>query len=136
MPKGTSFDFEPVAFAAGCGKLLVFVKQFLTCLVIALLVGCASTKTRPVPLSLADIMSMSKAGLSDVEIIQRVEDTRTVFKLTADDVVRLRNEGVSNDVVTYLLDTYTRAAMAEQRRRDSDEIRSQWGFYYGHPYWW
>ena len=100
-----------------------------------MLVGCASTKTRPVPLSLADIMSMSKAGLSDTEIIQRVEDTRTVFKLTADDVVRLRNEGVSNGAVTYMLDTYTRAAMDEQRRRDSDEIRSQWGFYYGRPYW-
>ncbi len=79
---------------------------------------------------------MSKAGSSNVEIIQRVKDTRTVFKLSSDDVVRLRNEGVSNGVVTYLLDTYTRAAMAEQRRRDSDEIRSQMGFSYGHPGWW
>ena len=111
------------------------MKQLLTYLAIVLLVGCATAKPRPTPLSLADIMSMSKAGLSDGEIIQRVEDTHSVFKLTADDVVRLRNEGVSNGVVTYLLDNYTRAAMAEQRRRDSDEIRSQWGFYYGHPYW-
>ena len=112
------------------------MKQFLTCLVVALLVGCASTKPRPAPLSLADIISMSKAGLTDAEIFRRVEDTRTVFKLTADDVVLLRNEGVSNGVVTYLLDTYTRAAMDEQRRRDSDEIRYHWGFYYGRPYWW
>ncbi|MGD0015979.1 MAG: hypothetical protein ABSC38_00430 [Verrucomicrobiia bacterium] len=111
------------------------MKQFLTCLVVVLLVGCATAKPHPAPLSLADIMSMSKAGLSDGEIIQRVEGTRTVFKLTSDDVVRLRNEGVSNGVVTYMLDTYTRAAMEEQRQRDSDEIRSQWGFYYGHPYW-
>ena len=111
------------------------MKQFLTCLVVALLAGCASTKPRPTPLSLADIMSMSKAGLSDAEIIQRVEVTYTVFKLTADDVVRLRNEGVSNGVVTYMLGTYTRAAMDEQRHRDSDEIRYNWGFSFGRPYW-
>ena len=111
------------------------MKQFITCLVVALLVGCATSKPRPAPLSLADIISMTKAGLSDADIFRRVEDTRTVFKLAADDVVLLRKEGVSNGVVTYLLDTYTRAAMEEQRRRDSDEIRCSWGFYYGYPYW-
>ena len=79
---------------------------------------------------------MSKVGLSDANIFRRVEDTHTVFKLTADDVVLLRNEGVSNGAVTYLLDTYTRAAMKEQRRRDSDEIRCNWGFYYGYPHRW
>jgi hypothetical protein len=104
-------------------------------MVVALLMGCATAKPRPTPLSLADIISMTKVGLSDAEIIGRVEDTHTVFKLAADDVVLLRKEGVSNGVVTYLLDTYTRVAMEEQRRRDSDEIRSEWGFSYGHPYW-
>jgi hypothetical protein len=112
------------------------MKLFLTCLIVALLVGCASTQPRPSPVSLADIMSMSKVGLTDAEIIQRVEDTHTVFKLTSDDVVRLRNEGVSNGVVTYLLDTYTRAALEEQHRRDSDEIRYNWGFSYGYPHRW
>ena len=42
-PKGASSDFEPVAFAAGCGKLSLFMKQSLTCLAVALLVGCATT---------------------------------------------------------------------------------------------
>ena len=112
------------------------MKQFLTCLIVALLVGCASTTPRSAGLSLADIISMSKVGLTDAEIFSRVEDTHTVFKLTADDVVLLRNEGVSNGVVTYLLDTYTRAAMDEQRRRDSDEIRCNWGFNYGFPHRW
>jgi hypothetical protein len=78
--------------------------------------GCASTP-RPVPLAQADIISMTKVGLTDEEIMRRIDDTRTVFRLNADDVVRLRQEGVSDRVVTYMLDTYTRAAVEDERRR-------------------
>lgn len=110
---------------AGMFLVLVFV-----------LAGCA-TAPRPAPLNLADIISMTKAGMTDQEIIRRIDDTRSVFRLSSDDVLRLRQEGVSNGVVTYILDTYIRYAMAEQRRRDAayeDDFYFRYGFYYGHPW--
>lgn len=102
------------------------------------LAGCATATPRPAPLAQADIVSMTKAGATDEEIIRRIDDTRTFFRLSADDVVRLRNEGVSDRVVTYMLETYTRAAVAEQRRQDRSDyyFHYHWRFYRGYPYWW
>lgn len=76
---------------------------------------------------------MVKAGMTEEDIMRRIDDTRTVFRLSSEEVVRLRNEGVSDRVVNYMLDTYTRAVAAEQRRRDAD-YNFHYGFYYGHPW--
>jgi hypothetical protein len=117
-------------------KTLLFL-----CVAVVVATGCATTVPRPAPLTQTDIVSMTKAGMTGEEIIRRIDATWTVFRLNSDDVVRLRQEGVSDRVVTYMLDTYTRAAMAEQRRRDAyyyDDFYFHYGFYYGHPWhrWW
>src|SRR2546422_11708859 len=93
--------------------------RMLLCLymVAALAIGCA-TKPRPTPLTQTDIVSMAKAGMTDEQIMRRIDDTRTVFRLNSEDVVRLREQGVSDRVVTYMLETLTRAAVEEQRQRD------------------
>jgi len=105
--------------------------------VVVLLAGCATPRPRPAPLTQADIISMVKAGLTDEDIMRRIDDTRTVFRLSSEDVIRLRNDGVPDRIVNYMLDTYTRAAVAEQRRRDAvdyDDYYFRYGFYYGHPW--
>ncbi len=61
---------------------------------------------------------MVKAGVTDEEIIRRIESTRTMFRLSSDDVVRLRNDGVSDRVVNHMLDTCARYVATEQRRKD------------------
>jgi hypothetical protein len=108
-------------------------RAWLIAFVAALTIGCA-TPPRPAPLTQADIISMVKAGLPDEEILRRIDATRTVFRLSADDVVRLRNEGVSDRVVNYMLDTYTRAVVAEQRRQDAYYYDFHYGYFYG-PRW-
>src|SRR3989442_11451095 len=108
---------------------------WLIALAAILAVGCATTP-RPAPLTQADVISMTKAGMTDEEIIRRIDATRTVFRLSSDDVVNLRKEGVSDRVVTYMLDTYTRYVAAEQRRQDCYDYdwHYRFGFYYGHPW--
>ena len=97
--------------------------------------GCA-TMPRPTPISPADVISMSKAGLTDDEIIARINDSRTVYKLNAADVVQLSQEGVSERVVNYMLDTLTRAAVADERRRayDDYDFHYRYGLFYGYPH--
>jgi hypothetical protein len=102
-------------------------------IVAALATGCATTP-KPIPLNQSDVISMVKAGVPDEEILRRIDDTRTVFRLSSDDVVRLRNEGVSDRVVNYMLETYARAVAAEQRRQDASYYDFHYGFYYGHPW--
>jgi hypothetical protein len=112
------------------------MKTGITLLSILLLAGCATTPP-PAPVSLADVISMTKAGLTDNEIIRRIDETRTVFRLGSDDVVRLRQEGVTDPVVNYMLDTYTHYVVAEQRRRDAvyaDDYYFRYGYYYGQPW--
>ena len=84
---------------------------------------------------------MVKAGVTDEDIMRRIDATRTVFRLSSDDVVRLRNEGISDRLVNFMLDTYTRAAMDAQRRQDADYYFNSYPPYYvyGYPWhrgWW
>ena len=109
------------------------IRSLTIAILATLLVGCATTHPRPPPLTQTDIISMVKAGMTDEDIMRRIDDTGTVFRLSSEDVIRLRNEGVSDRVVNYMLDTYTRAVAAEQRRRDAD-YNFHYGFYYGHPW--
>jgi hypothetical protein len=111
-------------------KTLLFL-----CSIALLAIGCATTP-RPLPLTQGDIVSMTKLGLTDEDIMRRIDATRTVFRLSSEDVVRLRNEGVSDRVVNYMLDSYTRYALAEQRRMDYYDYdwHYRFGFYYGHPW--
>jgi hypothetical protein len=95
-------------------------------LVLGLVVGCA-TVPRPTPLTQADVISMVKAGATEEDVMRRIDTTGTVFHLNADDVVRLRQEGVSDRLVTFMMDTLTRSALAEQRRREM--------FYYQQFHW-
>ena len=124
---GFAFTEEFVRFPSGMTRNVILV------LVGAFLLGCATPHPRPVPLTQADIISMVKAGMTEEGIMRRIDETGTVFRLSSDDVIRLRNEGVSDRLVNFMLDTYTRAAVAEQRRRDFD-YQFSYGYYYGHPW--
>lgn len=115
------------------------MKTLAILLVCLAVVGCAS-RPRPAPLSQADVISLVKAGVSDEEVIRRINVTGTVFRLNTDDILFLRNQGLSDRLVTHMMDTYTRAALYEQQRF----YDYRWGFSYGygpyhawgHPHWW
>ena len=54
---------------------------------------------------ISDIMILSKAGVSDNTIIEKIVNTGSVFKLSVEEVTALRREGVSSRVVNYMLNT-------------------------------
>ncbi|MDW8344355.1 MAG: hypothetical protein RMM51_07670 [Verrucomicrobiae bacterium] len=98
------------------------------CVVLAgLLMGCATGRTRLPPMTQADVISLVKAGEPDELIIRRIDASGTVFNLSADDVVLLRKEGVSDRVVTHMMETKVRAAAEEERRRSYYEGRWHYG---------
>ena len=58
----------------------------------------------PGSLTIEDVLSFVKAGLSDETIIIRVKRNARVFDLNADEVQALQKQGVSEAVIRYLFD--------------------------------
>jgi hypothetical protein len=59
----------------------------------------------PQPLSVEDIKSMSRAGISDDSIIGRIYDTHTVYHLDSRAIIDLSNSGVSQRVISVMINT-------------------------------
>ena len=55
-------------------------------------------------LSIADIVKLSKAGLSDEVIIQKVKKNGQAFDLSTDQMIELKSAGVSDKVVAVMLE--------------------------------
>ena len=56
-------------------------------------------------LGISDVIVLSKAGVNDDAIIDKIAKTGSVFDLSAEEVVALRKEGVSSRVVNFMLNT-------------------------------
>jgi hypothetical protein len=119
-------------------KLINFKKTIWFTLIVT---GVASLQScivyRPYPenaklLSVPDIIQMSKDGVSSMDIIAEINQSHTVYSLKADQLVKLRDEGVQDSVLNYMEETKINAVQQNQRYADS----SYWmmaadGFYYG-----
>jgi hypothetical protein len=57
------------------------------------------------PLTLGDVKFMAKQSFSPEVIIALVRNSRTVYHLTASNIIDLKNSGVSDQVVDFLLST-------------------------------
>jgi uncharacterized protein YcfJ len=57
------------------------------------------------PLTTEDIKAMSKAGINDDVIISQIQSTGTVFQLSTDQIIDLKNSGVSQKVIDYMVET-------------------------------
>ena len=56
-------------------------------------------------LGISDIIVLSKAGVGDDALIDKIARTHSVFRLTAEEISALVKEGVSNRVINFMLNT-------------------------------
>jgi hypothetical protein len=118
------------------GKLLLL----LTFAALFGLAGCASGPP-PKPITPQDVVQMVKDGMSSEAIIQQLRESRTVYQLSASDLVRLSKEGVPSQVLDYMLTTYLAAVREDEARRAFFYRGGPYGppsaFYWRYPpYWW
>ncbi|HUI07311.1 MAG TPA: glycine zipper domain-containing protein [Verrucomicrobiae bacterium] len=57
------------------------------------------------PLGLADIKALAKAGISDEVIISQIRNCRVVYRLTTAEIIDLKDAGVSNRVIDFMINT-------------------------------
>ncbi|MCX7009263.1 MAG: hypothetical protein NTY53_18795 [Kiritimatiellaeota bacterium] len=67
--------------------------------------GCASRPPPPPPVSVSEILTLTKAGVPSQEIICKIRDSRTVYRLKASELAQLKAQGVSDDVINYMQQT-------------------------------
>jgi len=88
---------------------------------IVIIGGCAPLPPTyvgvPVPLSQQEVIDMTEAGATDEEIIREIDNTRTVYSLTVGDIDKLKEAGVSEGVVNYMLETPNRRVRVIERVR-------------------
>ncbi len=99
---------------------------WVTLTLLALLGGCATTPAVP-PLSLDDVVSLSKANTPPDEIVRKMKETRTVYLVSASELIKLNKEGVDPKVLDYM-----QATAVDQARRD--ERYRGYGPWYPYPH--
>jgi hypothetical protein len=98
----------------------------------ALSVGCATTPRKP-PVTVEQVVEMSQAGTPPADIVHKMRESGTVYRLSGSELARLKERGVSDEVLDYLQNTQLEYA----RNRAVMYYSAYWGPpYYGpHGYW-
>ncbi len=103
--------------------------------------GCSTlglASEQPKPVTVAEILQMSKEGVPAKTIVQKMRHSATVYRLSASELARLHEQGVADKVLNYMQRTHLDAVRREQRLRDWN----YWsmgpdGYWYGRwPYGW
>jgi len=71
------------------------------------------------PLGLEDVKALAKAGVSDDTTIAQIASTRTVYQLSTADIIDLKNAGVSERVIDYMINTPQTVGSASESNTDS-----------------
>lgn len=65
------------------------------------------------PLTVADIISMVKAGVSDDLVISQIRYSRTIYHLKSAEIIELKNTGVNEKIIDFMINTPTEMRSTE-----------------------
>lgn len=84
----------------------------------------APAPTFKVPSKLDEIAQLSKAGISDNVILTYIKDSPTAYNLNAQDIIKLRDNGVSPEVTAALIQRGTEVRQAAQEAAKESQTQS------------
>lgn len=98
---------------------------------IAFLHSCAVYSPYSVsPVTLPDIVRMSKDKMTSKDIINEIKKSHTAYTLKASEFAKLQNEGVADSVINYMQKTHIDLIRHSQMMQDS------YYWYPGYPGYW
>lgn len=118
-------------------NVVVLKLSIILCLIFY--TGCAALSGDPVgpppdPVTVKEIVEMTEAGLPPQIIIDKIQESHTVYRLQASQLVQLKEMGVSDEVINYMQQTYIDAVRQNQAYEDwSNFTLADDGFWYGGP---
>jgi hypothetical protein len=85
-----------------------FIERAISVFLVVLLAGCASAAVKS-PVTEAQILEMSESGTPADEIIARMQESNSVYRMPASGLVALGEEGVPGPVLDYMQQTRFKA---------------------------
>jgi hypothetical protein len=96
--------------------------MLLTC--ITLLSGCAMVAPSKPPVTVGEVIQMSKEGVPAETIISKMRGSDSVYPLTAAQLTELHDMGVADQVLDYMQQTYIESQRQEQNAEDWGPVMS------------
>ena len=86
----------------------------------ALLSGCAAlgVDQSDQPVMVSEVIRMSKENVPAETIVNKMRDSRAVYRLNAAQLAKLHDQGVADLVLNYMQETYLNAVRREQDLAD------------------
>ena len=86
----------------------------------ALLTGCAALGVDPSeqPVMVSEVIRMSNENVPAETIVNKMRDSRAVYRLNAAQLAKLHDQGVADLVLNYMQETYLNAVRREQDLAD------------------
>jgi hypothetical protein len=86
----------------------------------ALLSGCAAlgVDQSEQPVMVSEVIRMSKENVPAETIVNKMRDSRAVYRLNAAKLAQLHDQGVADVVLNYMQETYLNAVRREQDLAD------------------
>lgn len=102
----------------------------------AALAGCANNPIfeGPPPIAPEQVVEMAKRGDSTGTIIGEIQKSRTVYSLTASQLVQLSRDGVPDAVLDYMQLTHLKEIERAARREAYNDLWLSGGGWYGQPW--
>jgi hypothetical protein len=100
-----------------------------------LITSCAGTRGYSTPpVTVPEIIKMSKEGVPAQTIISKMRKSHTVYRLKAEQLAQLKQEGVAGPVINYMQNTYLKSVERNQQLEDWSYWWPGWdGYWYGGP---
>lgn len=97
-----------------------------------LLSGCATFGFKqPEPVTVGQIIEMSKEGVPTETIVKKMRDSNTVYRFTAAQLAGLHDLGIADPVLDYMQQTYIEAERRQQSAEDwSRDGDGMWQSYF------
>lgn len=79
-------------------------------------------------ITVSEVIQMSKEGVPFETIIEKMRESGAMYRLTASQLAQLHDQGVPDQVIDYMQQTYLSAVRRDQRLEDWDS--SSWGHFW------
>lgn len=107
------------------------LRFFILIVSLSILCGCATYSYQYPPVTIEEIIKLSKDKIPAEQIIDKIKRSQTAYRLSADEIVGMKKAGVESKVIDYMLQTYEDAVRRDQEMQDW----RNWYFYNGYYYW-
>lgn len=120
-----------------CGNYVKHAGVLVAGAILIALSGCASINLpERQPISLEQIVAMSKEGKDAAAIIREIRESRTTYDVMASQYAKLSRDGVPDEVIDFMQHGQLKMAERAGRRSAYDDlwITSRYGWVYGGPW--